>query len=91
MSPEETKLVNDLMLEVNALNERLDAFNSATTIPLEVGEAFKKRVGVPSALADAPKQPVTSPTGGATIDSAARTAIDTIITRLETLGLIDPN
>jgi hypothetical protein len=34
---------------------------------------------------------ITSPTGGATIDSQARTAIDLIITRLEVAGLITPN
>jgi hypothetical protein len=34
---------------------------------------------------------ITSPTGGATIDSQARTAIDAIITVLENFGLVTPN
>lgn len=37
------------------------------------------------------KASVSSPTGGATIDSQARAAIDSIITRLEQLGLIEEN
>lgn len=41
---------------------------------------------------DTAKQPlVTSPTGGLTVDQPARDAIDTLITRLEDLGLIESN
>lgn len=48
-------------------------------------------LGLPSQLTNAPEATITSPTGGITIDSEARTAINTIITRLETLGLVEPN
>lgn len=34
---------------------------------------------------------ITSPTGGATIDTQSRAAIDLIITRLEAFGLVVPN
>lgn len=34
---------------------------------------------------------ITAPTGGATVDAEARTAINLIITRLEVAGLITPN
>jgi len=34
---------------------------------------------------------ITSPTGGGTVDSQARTAIDSIITALEAFGLVTPN
>lgn len=34
---------------------------------------------------------ITAPTGGMTIDSEARTAINSIITELENRGLITPN
>lgn len=44
-----------------------------------------------TALAGTPLASVSSPSGGPTIDSQARSAIDTIITRLETLGLIQSN
>lgn len=38
-----------------------------------------------------PVTAVTAPTGGATVDAEARTAINAIITRLESLGLVTPN
>jgi hypothetical protein len=34
---------------------------------------------------------ITAPTGGATIDTQARTAINDVITVLETFGLVTPN
>ena len=37
---------------------------------------------------DTPQPTITAPTGGTTIDSQARTAINTIITTLQTLKLI---
>lgn len=43
--------------------------------------------GTPSARLSA----ITAPTGGGTIDAEARTAINTVITALETFGLVTPN
>lgn len=34
---------------------------------------------------------ITAPTGGATVDAEARTAINSIITVLENFGLVTPN
>lgn len=39
-------------------------------------------------LADAPLATISDPSGGATVDSQARTAINTIIDRMQALGLI---
>lgn len=36
----------------------------------------------------APQEAITAPTGGATIDAEARTAINSLISRLQNLGLI---
>lgn len=45
--------------------------------------------GILDDLENAPLSSVAEPTGGSTVDSEARTAISTIITRLEDLGLIE--
>lgn len=47
------------------------------------------RVGT-GALA-ARQSAITAPTGGATVDAEARTAINAIITVLETFGMVTPN
>lgn len=58
---------------------------------------FKPRAIETDTLAVAGATPVgrqaaiTAPTGGATIDTQARTAINDIITALETFGLVIPN
>jgi hypothetical protein len=71
--------------------EFIQKLNSNTSIPYEVGEAFKKRVIYPPQLVNAPRAAVTAPSGGATVDTQARTAINSIITRLEELGLVIEN
>lgn len=86
----------ELKIQIDTLTERLNKLESSSTIPFNVEQAFRDRLrdlvlDVPSALADAPLSSITSPTGGVTIDSQARTAIDTIITRLESLGLVNNN
>lgn len=83
MNPEILKLQE----QVAELTRRLDAFNSNTTIPFDVGEAFKARSNVGN-LSAAPLSSITNPTGGATQDSEARDAIISLIARLEDLGLI---
>lgn len=42
-------------------------------------------------LAGTPLPLVSAPVGGATIDAEARAAINTVITRLETIKIIRPN
>ncbi len=39
----------------------------------------------------APLGSITAPSGGLTVDSEARTAINALISRMETLGLIEEN
>lgn len=92
-----------LLKRIEALEAEIKKLRSSSTIPLEVDRAFRERFGIisgavfvttsdiPSALFSAPLTAVTAPSGGATIDSQARTAINSVITRLEDLGLIDPN
>lgn len=47
------------------------------------------RVGTGSTAAR--QSAITAPTGGATIDAEARTAINAVITALEAFGLVTPN
>lgn len=46
---------------------------------------------LPDGFENAPLSAITAPTGGATQDAEARTAINSIITRLEDLGLVAAN
>lgn len=93
MNPELKQLTDEL----NALKEKVALLENSASIPYPVEEAFKERLNLrildtlPTGLEDAPLSSVTDPTGGATIDSQARTAIITVINRLESLGLVDAN
>ncbi len=63
------------------------------TIPYSVENAFKQRLkttlldNIPTALANAPLTAISDPTGGATVDTQARTAIVSINNALQQLGL----
>lgn len=90
--------MNELELlkqQVIELTRKVNSLESFETISYEVDSAFRTRLAavlsLPDGFEDAPLTSVTSPSGGATIDTQARSAIDTIITRLEDLGLILPN
>lgn len=88
MTPEQLQKLNEVYDFVQSLK-------ASATIPYEVDGAFRERfkelLALPSGLEDAPLSAITSPSGGVTVDSQARTAIDTIITRLEDLGLVVNN
>lgn len=75
---------------VEELEKFVETLKNSTTIPFEVDGAFRKRLStlVPDGLSNAPLSTVTAPSGGATIDSQARTTIGTIINKLQSLGLI---
>lgn len=46
---------------------------------------------LPYQIVKAPQPAITAPTGGGTVDTEARTAINSIITTLEKLGLVKLN
>ena len=78
---------------IDALQAELDLLKAEHTIPFDVEMAFKNRLNIelPEGMENAPLTAITAPTGGATTDSQARTAINDIITALESLGLVIPN
>ena len=93
MNPE----IEKLNQRINELENKLKLIENYATIPYPVEQALRQRLGItlfakfPEELATAPITAVTAPSGGATVDTNARNAINDIITRLETLGLLIPN
>lgn len=89
MNPEIKKLQD----EIADLKRKVDALGNIATIPYTVEHAFRHRLDiealsdVPAGLSNAPLGAIGAPTGGVTVDSEARTAINTIRSRLTTLGL----
>lgn len=95
MTPQqEAQLIKD----VAELKRLLNALNRSATIPFLIDRAFRNRFeldkypivaqSVAQGLATAPLATIADPAGGATIDSQARSAINTLIDRLQALGLI---
>lgn len=93
MTPEQAR-------QLDELTKFMKALKSSTTIPYDVDGAFRKRFitdidlstfGIPNGITNAPRSAVTAPIGGATEDAEARTAINSVISRLEELGLITEN
>lgn len=88
MTPQQEQKLNEVLAFVQSLK-------ASSTIPYEVDSAFRARLSsildLPNGFEDAPLGSIASPSGGATVDSQARTAIDAIITRLEDLGLVTAN
>lgn len=84
MTPEQERKLNELYDFMNSLRAN-------PTIPYDVAEAFKLRVGldVPEGLTNAPVAAVSDPSGGVTQDSQARTAINAIIDALQAVGLME--
>lgn len=86
----------ELQKKIIELENKINLMYSSTTIPFEVEQAIRARinnllVNLPAGLFTAPLNSITEPTGGGTADVQARASIVTIITRLEELGLVDPN
>lgn len=59
--------------------------------PIGTAEAVEIPMFRGNQLFKAPQAAITAPTGGATTDAEARTAINSIITTLENLGLVKLN
>lgn len=86
----------ELKNEIDQLRREMKLIYASSTIPYEVDQAFRQRfrdiiLDIPDELQDAPLDSISAPTGGLTVDTEARNAINTIITRLESLGLVNPN
>jgi hypothetical protein len=98
MTNEELNLkLEEQSKQIETLEKMIQNMKAGGTFPYDIDSAIKERLNIarydqllllPSGLQSAPLASVTSPTGGATQDSEARTAINTIISRLQTLGLI---
>ena len=77
--------------KLNEIYEFMQNLKNTTTIPLEVDAAFRDRLAsniqLPQGLENAPLAAISAPSGGATQDSEARSAINTIRSRLTSLGL----
>lgn len=86
----------DMEERIAQLEQEIQLLKSAAAIPYETEQAFRTRLSdltpeLPDGFDDAPLASITEPSGGITVDTEARSAINTIITRLEDLGLIQPN
>ena len=94
MTPEEKKLLNDVILKLNAL---ADVYYRTNFIDKQVYQQrsffnndvyFNKKMAFFGATTPVDKQTsITPPTGGAVIDAEARTAINDIISKLQNLNL----
>lgn len=86
-----------LKQEIAELRKEIDNLKSASTIPFNIEQAFRFRLAdlavsnFPTGLLSAPFASISSPSGGTTVDSQARSAINTIITRLEDATIVLPN
>jgi len=81
----------ELQQQITELKEELNKLRSSSTIPFDVDRAIRDRLRFPDKLSKAPRSAITAPTGGANADAEARTAINSIITALEELGLVIEN
>ena len=87
MTPEELKQFEEMQRQISWLTSQLRALSSANSIPLDIDQAFRGRFKV----LDSALSAITAPSGGATVDAEARTAINSVITTLENLNLVAPN
>lgn len=82
MTPEQQQQLKELY-------DFMQALKAQTTIPFDVDRALRQRLL--EKLNNRPQTAIDSPSGGGTIDTEARAAIDSLITTLETLGLLLEN
>lgn len=84
----------ELKNRISKLEQEIQNLKSFTTISFEIDGAFRERFRlskIAKIIDNAPMTAITAPSGGATQDGQARTAINSIITALETLGLLREN
>ena len=99
MTPEEKQTLNDILYRLDLL-EKPDRFTFRKSIYLDDGRSINfgsiaggflagvgQKLGFYGTTPVARQAAITAPSGGATIDAQARTAITTIISRLQTIGL----
>jgi hypothetical protein len=88
----------DLIRRIEALEMEIRALKDASSIPYETDQAFRARFNLqrfdalPEELYEnTPLSAINAPSGGTTVDTQARSAINNIITAMENLGLVTPN
>jgi hypothetical protein len=94
VTPEQLQQLELLKAEVAALKEDNQRLKAGGTISYEVEQALASRFkldALDGARNNAPRAAITAPIGGVTIDTQARTAINSIITALEELKLVAEN
>lgn len=90
MNPQEKQQLQNLQNEVNTLKQKVsrleDLFYRINQIDkFELNKPLViKKFKIPVDQLDA----ITSPTGGGTVDTQARAAVDSLIDRLQEIGLI---
>lgn len=90
MNPQEKQQLQNLQSEVNTLKQKVarleDLFYRINQIDkFELNKPLViKKFKIPVDQLDA----IASPTGGATVDTQARAAVDSLIDRLQEIGLI---
>jgi len=97
MTPEEKQTLNDILYRLDLL-EKPDRFTFRKSIYLDDGRSINfgtvnggtikgKKLSVYGVTPVAQQAAITAPSGGATIDAEARTAISDLITRIKNFGI----
>jgi hypothetical protein len=100
MTPQEKQLLQNIAYRLNKL-ERSDRYSFSKLLQLadgvnldvgtgagtRIGTSASEKIGFFGAAPVAQPAAISAPSGGSTVDSAARTAIGTIISTLHSVGL----
>ena len=87
----------ELQKRIEDLENKLKLLEAGSTMPKPVEDAIRDRLRIdrfeqvlvlPDGLFNAPLSSVTPAAGGATVDTQARASVNTVIARLQSLGLI---